>query len=56
MTLYLIKTVELPEDDGLELMRQMQAQSPSMFEPRHYSYTQHELYLATNDEDGVKTA
>jgi len=27
-----------------------------MFEPHHYSYTQHELRLATNDEDGVKRA
>ena len=50
------KTVEPPLDDGSELTRQMRVQSPSMFEPHHYSYTMHELHLATNDQDGVKTA
>jgi hypothetical protein len=50
------QTVEPPADDGSELMRQMRVQSPSMFEPHHYSYTQHELHLATNDQDGVKAA
>jgi hypothetical protein len=50
------KTVEPPMDDGSELMRQMRVHSPSMFAPHHYSYTLHELYLATNDQDGVKTA
>jgi hypothetical protein len=50
------KTVEPPLDDGSELTRQMRVQSPSMFEPHHYSYTMHELHLGTNDQDGVKTA
>jgi hypothetical protein len=50
------ETVEPPMDDGSEVMRQMRAQSPRMFEPHHYSYIQHELHLATNDQDRVKTA
>ena len=50
------KTVEPPRDDGSELTRQMRLQSPSLFEPHHYTYTQHELFLATNDQDRVKTA
>ena len=54
--LYLKQTVDPPNDDGSELMRQMRVQSPSMFEPHHYSYTQHELYLPTNNQDGVKSS
>jgi hypothetical protein len=50
------ETVEPPKDDGSELTRQMRVQSPSMFEPHHYSYTRHELRLGTNDEDRVKAA
>jgi hypothetical protein len=50
------KNVEPPRDDGSEVMRQMRVQSPSLFEPHHYTYTQHELFLATNDQDRVKTA
>jgi hypothetical protein len=50
------ETVEPPHDDGSELMRQMRLHSPSMFEPHHYSYTRHELRLATNNEDEVKSA
>jgi hypothetical protein len=49
-------TVDPPKDDGSELMRQMRVDSPEMFKPHHYSYTHHELDLATNDQDGVKTA
>jgi hypothetical protein len=49
-------TVEPPNDDGSELMRKMRAESPDMFKPHHYTYTRHELYLATNDQDGVKKA
>jgi hypothetical protein len=49
-------TVEPPKDDGSELMRQMRGASPEMFKPHHYSFTQHQLYLATNDPDRVKTA
>jgi hypothetical protein len=50
------ETVDPPKDDGSELMRQMRVESPEMFKPHHYSYTRHELHLATNDQDGVKTA
>jgi hypothetical protein len=49
-------TVEPPMDDGSELMRHMRAESPEMFKPHHYTYTRHELFLPTNDQDGVKTA
>jgi hypothetical protein len=48
--------VDPPKDDGSELTRQMRLQSPSMFEPHHYTFTQHELYLPTNNQDGVNTA
>jgi hypothetical protein len=50
------KTVEPPKDDGSELIRQMRVESPEMFKPHHYAYTQYELFLATNDQDGVKRA
>lgn len=49
-------TVEPPNDDGSELMRHMRAESPEMFKPHHYTYTRHELFLPTNDQDGVKGA
>jgi hypothetical protein len=50
------KTVDPPKDDGSELMRQMRAESPELFKPHHYTYTRHELFLPTNDQDGVKRA
>jgi hypothetical protein len=50
------KNVEPPRDDDSEVMRQMRVQSPSLFEPHHYTYTEHELFLATNNQDRVKTA
>jgi hypothetical protein len=50
------EAVEPPKDDGSALMQQMRLQSPSMFEPHHYTYTRHELYLSTNNQDGVKRA
>jgi hypothetical protein len=49
-------TFEPPADDGSELTRQMRVQSPSICEPHHYSYTQHELHLPTKDQDEVKRA
>jgi hypothetical protein len=49
-------TIESPNDDGSELMRHMRAESPEMFKPHHYYYTRHELFLPTNDQDGVKGA
>jgi hypothetical protein len=50
------ETVEPPKDDGSELLREMRAKSPSMFEPHHYTYTRYEFFLSTNDHDGVKRA
>ena len=50
------ETVDPPKDDGSEVMRQMRVESPQMFEPHHYTYTQYELYLPTNNQDGVKAA
>jgi len=44
-------TVEPPQDDGTELVRQMRMQSPELFTPHHYTYTQ-----STKDQDGVKRA
>jgi len=49
-------TVEPPKDDGSDLMREMRAASPEIFKLHRYTYTRHELYLSTNDQDGVKTA
>jgi hypothetical protein len=34
----------------------MRAQSPEMFTPHQYTYTQYKLHLPTNDQDGVKRA
>ena len=50
------QTVEPPKDDGSETMRQMRAQYPDIFKPRHYTYTEYELHLTTNDQDEVKRA
>jgi hypothetical protein len=50
------QTVEPPKDDGSETMRQMRAQYPDLFKPRHYSYTEYELHLTTDDQDEVKRA
>jgi hypothetical protein len=50
------ETVDPPKDDGSELMREMRGASPEIFKSHHYAYTRHELYLLTNDQDGVKTA
>jgi hypothetical protein len=50
------ETVEPPKDDGSELIRQMRVESPEMFKPHHYAYTRYELFLPTNDQDGVKRA
>ena len=49
-------TIEPPQDDGSELMRQMRMQSPELFRPHHYTYTNYELHLPTKDQDGVKLA
>jgi hypothetical protein len=49
-------TIEPPQDDGSELMRQMRMQSPELFRPHHYTYTEYELHLPTKDQDEVKLA
>jgi hypothetical protein len=49
-------TVEPPDDDGSELMRQMRAKSPEIFKSHQYTYTRQKLRLATSDQDRVKTA
>jgi hypothetical protein len=49
-------TIEPPQDDGSELMRQMRMQSPELFRPHHYTYTEYELHLPTKDPDEVKLA
>ena len=48
--------VDPPKDDGSELTRQMRVESPDLFKQHHYTYTEHQLYLSTNDQDRVKTA
>jgi len=50
------QTLEPPKDDGSETMRQMRAQYPDIFKPRHYTYTEYELHLTTKDQDEVKRA
>ena len=50
------QTIEPPKDDGSETMRQMRAQYRDLFKPRHYTYTEYELHLTTNDKDEVKRA
>jgi hypothetical protein len=48
------ETIEPPQDDGSELMRQMREASPELFKSQHYTHTEHELHLITNDQDRVK--
>jgi hypothetical protein len=50
------ETIEPPKDDGSELMRNMRELSPELFKPQHYSLTETELHLSTNDQDRVKRA
>ncbi len=50
------EVVDPPKDDGSELTRQMRVESPDLFKQHHYTYTEHQLYLSTNDQDRVKTA
>jgi len=50
------ETIELPKDDGSELMRHMRKLSPELFKAQHYTLTEHELHLSTNDQDRVKGA
>ena len=48
------ETIGPPKDDGSDLMRQMREGSPELFKSQHYTYTDHELHLMTNDQDRVK--
>ena len=48
------ETIGPLKDDGSELMRQMREGSPELFKSQHYTYTDHELHLMTNDQDRVK--
>jgi hypothetical protein len=48
------ETIGPPKDDGSDLMRQMREASPELFKSEHYTYTDHELYLMTSDQDRVK--
>jgi len=50
------ETIEPLKDDGSETMRQMRAEYPDIFKPRHYTYTEYELHLTTNYQDEVKRA
>jgi hypothetical protein len=50
------ETIEPPKDDGSELMRHMRELSPELFKAQHYTLTEHELHLSTNDQDRVKRA
>jgi hypothetical protein len=50
------QTIEPPKDDASETMRQMRAAYPDFFKPRHYTYTEYELHLTTNNQDQVKRA
>ena len=48
------ETIEPPKDDGSELMRYMRELSPELFKSQHYTLTEFELHLATNDQARVK--
>jgi hypothetical protein len=48
------ETIESPKDDGSELMLRMRDASPELFKSQHYTLTEHELHLMTNDQDRVK--
>jgi hypothetical protein len=50
------QTIEPPKDDGSETMRQMRAEYPDIFRPRHYTYREYDLHLSTNDQNEVKRA
>jgi hypothetical protein len=50
------QTIAPPKDDGSETMRRMRADNPDFFRKRHYTYTEYELHLTTDDQDKVKRA
>jgi uncharacterized protein (DUF2461 family) len=48
------QTIEPPKDDGSEAMRRIRADNPDFFRTRHYTYSEYELHLTTDDQDKVK--
>jgi hypothetical protein len=38
------------------VLRHMRELSPELFKAQHYTLTEHELHLSTNDQDRVKRA
>jgi hypothetical protein len=50
------QTIEPPKDDGSEIMRQIHAENPDIFRPRHYTYREYQLHLTTNDPGEVQKA
>ena len=44
------ETIEPPKDDGSELMRHIRKLSPELFKTQHYTLTEHELHLSTNEK------
>jgi hypothetical protein len=50
------QTIEPPKDDGSETLRRMRAEYPDFFKTHHYTYTEYELHLTTDDQNQVKRA
>jgi hypothetical protein len=50
------QTIEPPKDDGSKTLRKMREDNPDFFRTRHYTYTEYQLHLTTNDQDKVKRA
>jgi hypothetical protein len=44
------------KDDGSKLMRELRTEDPDIFLPHHYTYTEYELHMTTDNYDGVKRA
>ncbi|MGC2076417.1 MAG: hypothetical protein WA728_10375 [Xanthobacteraceae bacterium] len=44
------------KDDDSKLMRELRTEDADIFQPRHYTYTEYELHLTTDNQDGVKKA
>jgi hypothetical protein len=50
------QTVEPLKDDGSKLMLELRKENPDIFQPHHYTYTEYELHLTTENQDAVKRA
>lgn len=44
------------KDNGSKLMRELRTEDPDIFLPHHYTYTEYELHMTTDNQDGVKRA